>query len=334
MDRSKHRSRVHFLFIPLFFLSAAELASPFAALAQPAGLSPGVRQWTNACDFCLAAQGISPLEVGSTGLRIDLRYLRVGTAYHDGEKSDNEERELETHLTQQFSFFYMLTPELSATAIVPFPRRHGEALNEDGLLVTGNQFGIGDVALLLRVKPFVDHSMTSTAILSLTAGVKLPTGSTSGKDSEGELLDAHVQLGTGSTDYLLGASGFITWGRMAGIVNLLGSIATEGAHGHRFGSTLNYEATLRYRVLPEEYAETQLFAALGVAGEWRGRESLDGILDEDSGGNVTYIAPGLQLFFTPSLSLEASLQYPVIHGLHGHQLGEDFRVMTGVQVLL
>ena len=60
---------------------------------------------------------------------------------------------------------------------------------------------------------------------------------------------------------------------------------------------------------------------------------MDGIPDENSGGNVTYIAPGLQIFFSPYLSFEAAYQYPLIHALPGEQLGEDYRIQTGFQLL-
>jgi hypothetical protein len=272
------------------------------------------------------------LEVGSSGVRLDLRYLHVGTRYLDGSKVENEDQELETHLTQQFSFFYTLSPEFTATAIVPIPSRHSEEL-DNGHLVTGNQFGLGDVALLVRYKPYTAHTTEATTILSLAAGVKLPTGRTDGKDSEGNLLDAHIQLGTGSTDFLVGASGFLSWGKTALIANVLGGINTKGANGHQFGNALNYDMSVRYKIYPAEFATTQLFATLGLDGEWRGRETEDDVTIDDSGGNVLYLTPGLQMFFSASISLEASFHYAVIHGLHGEQLGEDYRIMSGVQIL-
>jgi hypothetical protein len=287
----------------------------------------------NACDFCLASQGISPLEVGSSGMRIDVRYLSVGTMYRDGSRTENAERELETHLTQQYSLFYALGNSVSLATLVPLPRRHSEAMSGQGALVTGNQFGVGDVSVLARYKPFVGHGMESTYILSLVGGVKLPTGRTDGRDSQGGLLDAHVQLGTGSTDLLMGASGFAAIGQTAFIVNLLGGFAGKGSNGHQFGNSLNYDATVRYGILPEDYDSPQLFATMSVNGELRGYERQDGAIDENSGGNVVYVSPGFQLFITPALTFELSYQYAIIHTLYGQQLGEDYRLMSGLQFL-
>jgi hypothetical protein len=266
-------------------------------------------------------------------MRVDVRYLSVGTLYQDGSKTANADHELETHLTQQYTLFYALSKSVSLSALVPVPRRHSEQISSEGLMVTGNQFGIGDVAFLVRYKPYVGHGMESTYILSFVGGLKLPTGRTDGRDSQGDLLDAHVQLGTGSTDVLVGASGFAAAGQTAFIVNVLGGFTGKGSNGHQFGNTLNYDATVRYGILPESYDSPQLFATVSLNGELRGHERQDGILDQNSGGNVLYISPGLQLFVTPALTLELSYQQPIVHSLFGQQLGEDYRFVSGLQIL-
>ncbi|HEY6951046.1 MAG TPA: hypothetical protein VI758_01495, partial [Bacteroidota bacterium] len=170
-------------------------------------------------------------------------------------------------------------------------------------------------------------------ILSLVGGVKFPTGRTDGRDSQGNLLDAHVQLGTGSADALMGASGFAAIGRTAIILNLLAGLSGKGANGHQFGNTVNYDATVRYGISPDDYDSPQLFATLSFIGELRGHELQDGVLDANSGGNVMYVSPGLQLFITPALTLELSYQQPVVHSLYGQQLGEDYRFVSGIQIL-
>jgi len=287
----------------------------------------------SACDFCLAAQGISPLEAGASGLRADFRYLTLGSMYRGGSRVANSDGEVESHFTQQYTLLFQLGRVWTISGIIPFARRHTEFTAEGGNVVNGNQFGLGDIAVLARYKAIMTHGMESTYMLSLNAGVKTPTGRTNGYDSQGNLLDAHIQLGTGSTDFLVGCSGIAAFDRAALIANVLTSITTQGAHGHRFGNSVNYDLSLRYRLFPEGYEGVQFFGVVGLTGEWRGREIQDGTPDENSGGNVAYISPGAQVFFTPSVSVEAAFQYPVVHALHGEQLGEDFRIMTGIQLL-
>lgn len=312
-------------------LIALIVGSLFPDSATSQSLMPDFRTF-DACDFCLAAQGISPLEVGSTGMRIDVRYLSVGSMYQDGSKISNADHELETHLTQQFTFFYSLSDRFSLSALIPVPRRHSEQLTSQGQLVVGNQFGLGDVAFLARSKVYIGHDIENTYILSLQAGAKLPTGATGGTDSQGQLLDAHVQLGTGSTDILAGASAFAANDRLAVIVNLLGSITGKGSNGHQFGNLLNYDATLRYRFWPEEYDSPQFFATFSANGEIRGHEVQNGLVDPNSGGNVVYVSPGLQMFISSALIIELSYQQPILHNLYGQQLGEDYRLLSGLQI--
>jgi hypothetical protein len=199
--------------------------------------------------------------------------------------------------------------------------------------VAGSQFGLGDISLLLRFKPFIEHGMETTYILSLVGGVRFPTGRTDGHDSRGDLLDSHIQLGTGSTDILMGMSGFATAERLAFILNLLGGFAGKGAHGHQFGNTLNYDGTVRVRVWPEDFQPPLFFFSLSLNGDLRGKERQDGVEDSNTGGNVTYVSPGLQVFITESLTLELTYQRPIIHRLYGLQLGEDYRWSSGLQFL-
>ena len=142
-----------------------------------------------------------------------------------------------------------------------------------------------------------------------------------------------MQLGTGSADLLIGGGGLVARDRLALATNVLASVPSTGAHGHRFGNSLNYDATLRYRIYPAEVDVRELFVGLGLYGELRGHETEDGETVEDSGGHVLYLGPTLQINLTETLSLEGSYNYPVLHRLNGRQLGEDYRLTGGAMML-
>jgi hypothetical protein len=319
-------------FIPLCIIALAAMPAALIAQFRPRLEPPATT--INKCDFCLAAQGISPLESGASGVRGDVRYLRLGTLYTNGSRAENVEHEVESHLTQQYSFIYAATSDLTLSLLVPIAERRSEMIEENGEAVTGHQFGLADMILLGRYKLLEDHTLETTTLLSASAGVKLPTGRTNGTDSRGEALDAHIQLGSGSTDFLLGVGANVARDRFALSANLLGAITGKGANNHTFGNNLNYDATLRYRVYPSEIDVQSLMVGLGVYGELRGQEREDGELVDDSGGNVIYVGPSAQYFASSRLSFEAGFHYPVVHALNGTQLGEDYRFVGGVQVLL
>jgi len=288
---------------------------------------------TDKCDFCLASQGISPLEMGRTGVRYDVRYLRLGDSYHDGTKVENPTQDAETHFTNQLTILYNVVPNLSGIIIVPFASRHESSLNDLGQPTSLANTGLGDISILGRYNVIADHAFADTRIVSVTAGVKFATGNTTKLGPDGLPVDAHLQLGTGSTDLLLGAGGLLGFDDWSLAANLLAGVTGKGANGHQFGNNLNYALTARYRVYPNTMDNPTFFATLGALGELRAHEKMNGAEDPNSGGNVTYIAPGIQIYFNPSFSFEASYQYPFLHQLNGDQLGETFRIMSGLQYM-
>ncbi len=289
------------------------------------------------CDFCLCSQGISPLEMGRTGVRYDIRYLSLDQLYQDGKRVDNSTRDAETHLTQQFTMLYRIADNFSAIAIVPFANRQENVLEpNDNRVLTNSAFsntGFGDLSLFARYNLLNDHEFADTRIFSVTGGVKLATGNTAKLNAKGELVDAHMQLGTGSTDVLLGVGGLLGYNDWSVALNLLASLAGKGANGHQFGNNLNYDLGGRYLVYPNTMEYPTVFAALAIRGEWRAQEKQDGELDPNSGGNVMYLAPGVQVFLSNKLSLEASYNLPILHALTGLQLGETYKIMSGLQYM-
>jgi hypothetical protein len=300
-----------------------------------------------ACDFCLVSQGVSPLETQKgTGVRIEQRYLVLTDLYLGTSKVNNREEEKETHWTTQLTAFWSPKEQFTLLAVVPLVRRIGE-MTEGGERVTSRQSGLGDVALLGRYAFYQAGADTAKTTAAVLAGVKLPTGTTDGRDAHGEFVDAHLQRGTGSTDLLLGLSASHVRHRLSFSANALFSVNGEGKTGearHRFGNTLNYDLTARWRLWPDVPSPRSLYLSLGVAGEVRGRENLElqGALTPIFGGHTVYVVPGIQYFAAPGWALELGFAKAVYHrvtgsapkhGEEGHahgQLGEEYRVTAAV----
>jgi hypothetical protein len=316
-------------------LAAALLAaSPAAALA---------------CDFCLLSQGASPLDtLGGSGLKLAERYTLLSQTYRGTEKVANPGAR-ETHWTTEVTGFTSPTPRFTLLAVLPVrsgtttgelelaPDGTPAGLDESG---AGSATGLGDVALIGRQTILSSDEGGSTTRVAGLLGVKFPTGRTDARTSDGTgYLDSHLQPGTGSTDVLLGLSFSHALNRFSVTANFLGTLPGEGKFGdtrHRFGSALNYDAAGAYRVYPSASSprDPQLFLSLGVSGEVRARETVDGVQDENSGGNTVYLTPGLKLDLRPHWVVEVSWQAAVYHHLNGTQLGETGKVFGGVTYLL
>lgn len=295
---------------------------------------------TEACDYCMLSQGISPLEtVKGAGIRINERYTNMGSVYKGTEEKTNPGAK-EEYWTTEFTGFYGITEDLMLLAVVPYKKTKLDGhlhVHSDGDIevhrdMKGEESGIGDVALLGRYTFFKTHTIDTTISFAGLLGVKFPNGKTNGKTDDGmEYLDSHLQLGTGSTDFLMGLSMSHIVQRFSIAANLLDVIPTEGKTGdtkHQFGNTLNYDLTAKYRVYPAEFAplSAQLFFSIGLNGELRQREKVNGVEDVNSGGHTIYLTPGVQVVAAPHWVFEFSYQHPVYHNLYGTQLGEDYKV--------
>ena len=315
-----------------------------------------------ACDYCLISQGVSPLDtVNGRGLRVSERYTRLASVY-DGSRQLTNPGASETYYTTDVTGFWNPRPWLTLIAVVPFrvtqvdghlEHHGGDEPHHDPDLTPGDDpalrgvdqdqrggdNGIGDISLLARARVFQHHTLATTTTVALLAGIKTPTGSTTGRTDNGAYLDAHLQLGTASTDGLFGVALSHARGRWSLSANMLGAVKGQGEAGHEdfdFGDSLNYDLTLRYRVLPATIgaASQQVFLSCGLAGEVRGQETEIGSVIDDSGGHVMFVQPGVQWNIGPRWSLEFSAQVPIHHDLTGTQLGDDLKVFGAINVLL
>ncbi|MCC6710187.1 MAG: transporter [Gammaproteobacteria bacterium] len=320
----------------------------------------------HACDYCLISQGASPLDtINGRGVRITERYTSLDSVY-DGSRELANPGASETYYTTEVQGFWNPRPWLTLIGVVPFRvtevdghlehqgghHHHDEAEEEhehddhdhDPAVrgvedQHGGDGGIGDISLLARARVFQHHTLASTTTVALMAGIKTPSGSTSGRADNGDYLDAHLQLGTGSTDGLFGLSFSHARGRWSLSANALGAIKGEGEagdHNYHYGDSLNYDLTARFRVTPATLGASlqQWFLSCGLAGELRGMEDEAGSRIFDSGGHVVFVQPGVQLNVGARWSFEVSAQVPIHHDLTGTQLGDDLKVMGSINVML
>jgi hypothetical protein len=299
----------------------------------------------SACEYCLIGQGISPLETQSgAGMRVAQRYSLLDSVYEGTHKRENP-GVTEQYWTTELSGFYSVNDKLTVLVTLPVRETWGDGElattpsgDPDREDISGGATGIGDLSLLGRYTLMSRHTLDASTIVAGVLGIKLPTGNTDRYGDTGEFLDAHLQLGTGSTDLLVGVSMNHAVGRYAVSANLLASIAGKGEAGdmkHQFGDSINYDVTARYRLSPEVSGESAnaLHVSLGINGEYRGKEKLDGATVSDSGGHTIYLTPGLQYQMAAHWVFEGTYQHAVYHDLNELQLGENYKLFGAVTYL-
>lgn len=317
----------------LLLVGAMSLASP--ALADhvgPGGFGPGGGATVFSPDTLDAGQG-------AIGFR--LTYTRPDQ--RSGEELEAlAARHVHAHntdynLNASAGIAYGVTHHLTISAELPYVRRddlregsheHVGGVGVNGVEELGDITGIGDISLLAKYRV----TEGSESGFALIGGIKIPTGSTHKRSPDGERLETEHQPGTGSWDPILGASASARLGAAQLTASALYQISTEGAQHTQLGDRLQGGIALSHRLgggahrhseshahhhgdelddHHDEPARSTWDAFVEVAGEWEGRQKVDGEVEQESGGKWVYVAPGVRFHAASGWTAGAAVAVPV-----------------------
>ena len=173
--------------------------------------------------------------------------------------------------------------------------------------------GVGDAELLALAgvgRTAGRHPMT----LGIVLGGTIPTGSYEARGANGERLDIHLQPGTGAWSGTAGLHLATSRSTGAWEASLLGRTNGTSTHGYRYGNVLLYNAGF----ISSAWRGVRLLAQVNGRSAERDRLE-DGTVGENTGGMVTYAAPGLRWQSGTGLMVEGSVQVPMGQRLYGDQ---------------
>ncbi|MFI5263307.1 MAG: hypothetical protein ACHQM6_02195 [Candidatus Kapaibacterium sp.] len=299
------------------------------------------------CDYCGCAQGISPLETGSTGVRLEYSTLYLNAQYQGSQKQPNPSKQYEVLQAERASFYYRFAGSpFTASLEVPYVERQSRVVQDPTMpLYTSGASGVGDIIARMRYthQHYVDES---TIAYSASFGIQFPTGKTDIAPSGGGFLDPDLEPGFGTTNFLFGANVFWSFDRIGFGVNAsVGILTGKGApedsgQFHKYGNFLNGEISFRYRILPADISESNLSITLALGAETRAHETQGGQDITASGGSLVFVTPGLKYIASQSLSADVSFHIPVYENLAwdavagAMQFGETYRIVAGIQFIL
>jgi hypothetical protein len=289
-----------------------------------------------ACGCTLNSDWASQGYAAQPGLRADLRFdyfnqdqLRSGTQAVDRSALplpnalEIQEKTLNRNLT--LTLDYAPNVDWGLTLLVPaYDRYHATLTAGDTAPSFAQASGLGDLRLLGRYQGFTDdHSF------GVQFGVKLPTGGTrqtfnAGAEA-GNPLDAGLQLGTGTTDLLLGFYGFgalaMNWGCFG---QVLFQKPLAEVNGFRPGDGVNANFGVRYT----GFAGVTPHLQVNLRAE--GRES--GVLADtpDSGATLVYLSPGLTFHLSRAFQVYLFAQMPVAQRVNGLQVEPRWSASLGL----
>lgn len=252
----------------------------------------------------------------------------------------------------QANIAYGISNNITLGASIPYLERNNiraahNVMGKGEVEAAGNASGIGDVRLFGQYRFFHDNRQD----MAITAGIKTPTGTTREKETGGALFETDHQPGSGSWDPFFGMAFNRSFGRTGLSVNVLYSWTTEGSQQTNPGNSFNYNLALSYRLFPAMEAHDHhhheeghkhhehtgsildyIDVVLELNGDVRNRDEINGINDENSGGHIIYLSPGVRFCFARSWSFYTSFGIPVVNDLNGDQSEPDYRVISGVSM--
>ena len=244
------------------------------------------------------------------------------------------------------SLSYGVTGHFTLSASLPYLHRDdlraGEHSHAGGMASNtaeelGSVSGIGDASIVGQYQ--FAHSHEQGWGLALLGGIKLPTGATHRTTDEGERLETEHQPGTGSWDPLLGIAGSKRWGPISLDSNVLYQLSTKGAQDTELGDRISFNAALSYKLAGsddhhadggDDHGHDSWTLVLEANGEWEGRQTIAGEIEEDSGGTVIYLSPGVRFGSAHGWSAAMSVGVPVWQDIRLSHPDNSFRIIAQV----
>lgn len=271
------------------------------------------------------------------GLRVDLRreHLDLDQPRRGSDKigvgarprHHDEVRTLSRNTTLRLD--WGLGPRASAYLNVPYLERehvhlhhhHGAVLRE-----TWDITDLGDVELGGRYALATRLGAPRAWGVGVDGGARLPTGDYRRRNDDRDLAERSLQPGTGSTDLLVGAWGWMAWpGTRWSAFGRVGWRESVNARAnYRPGDRARLDLGLR-AALTARIAVIMQFNAEHIERD-RGREAEP----QDSGGRALYLTPGLSFAPDRHWMVYAFLQQPLHQHVHGVQLTAERAFAAGV----
>jgi hypothetical protein len=228
-----------------------------------------------------------------------------------GDPDNNGDKRIQTEFTM-VGMQYMFNTVWGLEAEAPYDFRYFKGTDGNGNIATHSWSELGDIRVNAIYTGFSDDLSTG-----LTLGLKLPTGRF---DEDSFLVDRDTQLGTGSTDVLLGAfhRGKIGHGTgfewfVQGLLDV--PVASQGQYipGTEFDSDIGIDYTGfsvgNVRIVPLAQV---LFSA-------REHDSGNNADELDTGYERVLLSPGVE-FDVSKFRIYADAEVPVYQYFRGNQL--------------
>ena len=300
------------------------LASVVAMMAFLANSSMSFACGSCGCSLAGLGKDASVIQSTSKDSKIYVQYLfdqnkwdkmdarEAHTIHHQG-------HEFHDKTTEDFHHFKVgsyLTEDLNVSVDIPYVIRRSLEVEEHSLLGTKQKSeGWGDMQLMGDYRLWHKDQQSIKGVL----GVQFPTGSTKELNTQGDRFEPELQPGSGAYNYIVGGIYQNKFSRSELIANATYALTTRGAQEFEAGDILTLSAEYDY-VLNPRAKNFKTSLGLDTVYQYEGRDAVDGVKSEDSGGHLLLAGPVVKMYTMKNLSVFGSVLFPVYQQLGGvHQ---------------
>ncbi len=241
---------------------------------------------------------------------------------------------------------YGITDDLTLSISYPYRLLYGIKTHEEdnSIIDGGNAIGLGDMTLLAKYRFLgggenpckdgcgVESCSNNHLQAALLAGIKMPTGQTNERDSDGFRLGADEQPGTGSWDPVMGLAFSLPVNNFSFDASVTYRLSTQGIQQTTVGDTVNFNSAITYNF--ESYKvlgqNIQPAAVLEMNGIWQERVEYQGVKDNGHGGLVMFLSPGLRAAVNDYTVANFLIGFPIISDLNGTQPDTGIQLFAGL----
>ena len=269
-----------------------------------------------ACGCTVFDVGTSSMFPSGQGGMVFMQYAyqdqnRNWSGTSEAPANNNDDKDIETHFAT-LGLQYMFNWNWGIQAELPYDSRYFKARDEAGNIVSRNWSQLGDI----RIQG-IYTGFSPDLSAGVTFGVKLPTGSFS---YDSDVVDRDTQIGTGSTDILLGGfyrNNLGQTGHWDWFAQLQLDVPTLIQAGYRPGVELDAAAGPYYRGL--QFGRVRVSPLAQVIFSERTSDSGAAADPDNTGYQRILLSPGLECRLN-RIAIYADAELPVYQHFTGNQL--------------
>lgn len=272
------------------------------------------------CTGGVPLTGAINLDANSGGVRFGLTYdINQLSDFIQGDRTlDNTFLKRETRsILGQIDF--RITDSLSVSVLIPYSQLTERNTNTGGIFEAN---GLSDISVWTN---YLLYNSKQTTV-SVSAGIKLPTGETNIKDEDGIFdLPLSLQPGTGSVDFMIASALKSAFRFRPSLIYSFSGIYKINTTGKRYAAHSEYKYSNEidlYAGLSEEvlFLNQLLTPQLQVRINNFSQHQISGNPNPNTGGTWVFLGTGLAWSLTPQFNLNFRGQWPLHRSVTGFQL--------------